>query len=175
LGLAAGGGYFLPRRAFANESEYEALVTWAEQKLGGRQVETESHASRTIETPAEEKMVPERVQDLQRLGILLVAVGILGGMLAAGAIQTFVKRPSDWCVVTPLAVGHAIQVCGCALLAAARGFRLVHGLLGLVPILGVLFIVSRAYPEPGELINRKSWSGFLTTPIARQQDLSSWN
>jgi hypothetical protein len=116
------------------------------------------------------------VEELSRLedrGLALVTAGIIGGVLIRGVLTYSLRPPNEGIAMMPVVAGYLLHVWGCTELARARGFRSVHGLVGLMPVIGVIFVTTRAKPEPGDGIDRDSWHGFLTAPFAWRSDLSS--
>jgi hypothetical protein len=179
-----GGGILLPRRAFVGESNYDDVVVWLDGKANPATLASEAVGTSETRTsgasyspaPANAPLSYNDIITLERYGMLAVAVGWLGGMIVGGIMAMFVRQSHDWVALIPMGLGHLYQAWGCGALAIARGFRRIHGvLLGLVPLFGVLFIATRARPEPGERIDRQSWRGFLSAPFARQSDISSWS
>jgi len=178
LQFRAGDGICLPHRAFPRTTEFPAVIEWLTDRIGNP-VHAVLPLAPTDSQPDHLDFSNEGIayrKRLERIGGVVLAVGLLAmlGILCFAVVNA--KRPvQDWIAIGALGLGYATTVCSSVILARSRGFRTVHGLVSLVPLAGLIFVISRAKPEAGELIHRQTWRGFLTCPIARQSDISGWS
>ena len=170
-----GGGLLLPQRAFADAAELGAAVDWFKGRIAEASSRVQQSADRSVSAIPVDVPTPQARERFEKIGIALVVGSWLLVLVFLSIGVTYFHRAPAAAVFVPIALLHLMQVAGACYWARSRGFRAVHGLVGLFPLMGVIFIASRAKPQPGEVVARHTWRGFLTCPLAKQSELSGWD
>lgn len=122
----------------------------------------------------------EQIKSDDRRAAVGLTVSLLSPLILLGVITTS-KHIARHAATPWIASGIGFLILfvycwTCAQIARSRGFTPWHGILvGLFfPPAGAVFLVSRSHPVPFETIDRSTLRGLISTPMAKQSDLSSW-
>ncbi len=175
LRLRLGDGILIPRRVFLTPGTIDELTNWFSSRIATTNQELSRNFGQSVISYPIIPASPEERRRFERWGMAVVALGFGSLLIFLCVGVTFFHRASGLVVIGGVVICHLLTVWGTCLLAKSRGFRIVHGLIGLIPLFGLMYVVSRAKPKIGECVNRQTWRGFLTAPFAPQSEISSWH